>query len=74
MLFLDQMKRGFFIGGSRMRFIKRMLIISLVFCVLLITCGSNVALISECIWELMNALIPVVIVLIGIMLVIRSVF
>lgn len=57
-----------------MRVIKKMVMISLILWVLLIACGSNMASISDCIWNLMNALMPIVIVLIGISLIIRSIF
>lgn len=57
-----------------MRVIKKMVMISLILWVLLIVCGSNMAAISDCIWNLMNALMPIVIVLIGISLIIRSIF
>lgn len=57
-----------------MRVIKKIVMISVVLWVLLVVCGSNIASISDCIWEVMNALMPVVIVIIGIGLMIRSIF
>lgn len=57
-----------------MRVIKKIVMVSVVLWVLLIVCGSNMASISDCIWELMNALMPVGIVFVGISLMIRSIF
>ena len=57
-----------------MRVIKKMVILSVALWVLLIAFGSNTASISNCIGELMNALMPVLIVLVGISLIIRSIF
>lgn len=57
-----------------MRVIKKIVMISVVLWVLLVVFGSNIPSISDCIWELMNALMPVVIVIIGIGLMIRSIF
>lgn len=57
-----------------MRVIKKIVMISVVLWVLLVVCGNNVTSISDYIWELMNALMPVVIVIIGIGLMIRSIF
>lgn len=56
-----------------MRVIRKMGILLLVLWVLLVV-GNNTASISETIWEIMNAFMPVVIVLIGIGLMIRSIF
>lgn len=57
-----------------MRVIKKMGILLVVLWVLLGVVGNNTASISEAIWEIMNAFMPVVIVLIGIGLMIRSIF
>ncbi|MBU5448879.1 hypothetical protein [Blautia sp. MSJ-36] len=56
-----------------MRVIRKMGILLLVLWVLLVV-GNNTASISETIWEIMNAFMPIVIVLIGIGLMIRSIF
>ena len=56
------------------RVIKKMGILLVVLWVLLVVVGNNTASISEAIWEIMNAFMPVVIVLIGIGLMIRSIF
>lgn len=56
-----------------MRVIRKMGILLLALWVLLVI-GNNTASISEAIWEIMNAFMPVVIVLIGIGLMIRSIF
>ena len=56
-----------------MRAIRKMAILLVVLWVLLVVVGNNTASISEAIWEIMNAFMPVVIVLIGIGLVIRSI-
>lgn len=56
-----------------MRVIRKMGILLLALWVLIVV-GNNTASISEAIWEIMNAFMPVVIVLIGIGLMIRSIF
>ena len=56
-----------------MRVIRKMGILLLVLWVLLVV-GNNTASISETIWEIMNAFMPIEIVLIGIGLMIRSIF
>lgn len=56
-----------------MRVIRKMGILLLVLWVLLVV-GNNTASISETIWEIMNAFMPIVIVLIGIGLMIRLIF
>ena len=57
-----------------MRAIRKMAILLVVLWVLLVVVGNNTASISDVIWEIMNAFMPVVIVLIGIGLMIRSIF
>lgn len=57
-----------------MRAIKKMGILLVVLWVLLVVAGNNMASIGEAIGEIMNAFMPVVIVLIGIGLMIRSIF
>lgn len=57
-----------------MRVIRKMGILLVALWVLLVVVGNNTASISDVIWEIMNAFMPVVIVLIGIGLVIRSIF
>lgn len=57
-----------------MRAIKKMGILLVVLWVLLVVVGNNTASISEAIGEIMNAFMPIVIVLIGIGLMIRSIF
>lgn len=57
-----------------MRAIKKMGILLVVLWVLLVVAGNNTASIGEAIGEIMNAFMPVVIVLIGIGLMIRSIF
>lgn len=57
-----------------MRVIRKMVILLVALWVLLVVVGNNTASISDVIWEIMNAFMPVVIVLIGIGLVIRSIF
>ena len=57
-----------------MRAIRKMAILLVVLWVLLVVVGNNTASISEAIWEIMTAFMPVVIVLIGIGLMIRSIF
>lgn len=54
-----------------MRVIKKMGILLVVLWVLLVVVGNNTASISEAIWEIMNAFMTVVIVLIGIGLMIN---
>ena len=57
-----------------MRTIKKMGILLVVLWVLLVVAGNNKTSIGEAIGEIMNAFMPVVIVLIGIGLMIRSIF
>lgn len=57
-----------------MRVIRKMGILLVALWVLLVVVGNNTASISDVIWEIMNAFMPMVIVLIGIGLVIRSIF
>ena len=57
-----------------MRVIRKLVILLVALWVLLVVVGNNTASISDVIWEIMNAFMPVVIVLIGIGLVIRSIF
>ena len=57
-----------------MRAIRKMAILLVVLWVLLVVVGNNTASISEAIWEIMNAFMPVVNVLIDIGLMIRSIF
>ena len=57
-----------------MRVIRKMGILLVALWGLLVVVGNNTASISDVIWEIMNAFMPVVIVLIGIGLVIRSIF
>lgn len=57
-----------------MRAIKKMGILLVTLWVLLLAFGNNTASISDAIWEIMNAFMPAVIVLIGIGFMIRSIF
>ena len=57
-----------------MRVIKKMGILLAVLWLLLVIGGNNMASVGEAIWEIMNAFMPVVIVLIGIGLMIQSTF
>lgn len=57
-----------------MRVIKKMGILLAVLWLLLVIGGNNMASVGEAIWEIMNAFMPVVIVLIGIGLMIQSIF
>jgi small neutral amino acid transporter SnatA (MarC family) len=57
-----------------MRVIKKMGILLAVLWLLLVIGGNNMAFVGEAIWEIMNAFMPVVIVLIGIGLMIQSIF
>lgn len=57
-----------------MRVIRKMGILLVTLWVLLVVVGNNTSSISNAIWEIMNAFMPVVIVLIGIGLMIRSIF
>lgn len=57
-----------------MRAIKKLAILLVVLWVLLVVVGNNTASISEAIWEIMNAFMPAVIVLIGVGFMIRSIF
>lgn len=57
-----------------MRVIRKMGILLVALWVLLVVVGNNTTSISNAIWEIMNAFMPVVIVLIGIGLMIRSIF
>lgn len=57
-----------------MRVIRKMGILLVALWVLLVVVGNNTSSISNAIWEIMNAFMPVVIVLIGIGLMIRSIF
>lgn len=57
-----------------MRAIKKMGILLVVLWVLLVVAGNNTASIGEAIGEIMNEFMPVVIVLSGIGLMIRSIF
>ena len=57
-----------------MRVIKKMRILLAVLWLLLVIGGNNMAFVGEAIWEIMNAFMPVVIVLIGIGLMIQSIF
>lgn len=57
-----------------MRVIRKMGILVVALWVLLVVVGNNTTSISNAIWEIMNAFMPVVIVLIGIGLMIRSIF
>ena len=57
-----------------MRVIKKMGILLAVLWLLLVIVGNNMVSVGEAIWEIMNAFMPVVIVLIGIGLMIQSIF
>lgn len=57
-----------------MRVIRKMGILLVTLWVLLVVVGNNTTSIGNAIWEIMNAFMPVVIVLIGIGLMIRSIF
>lgn len=57
-----------------MRVIRKMGILLVALWVLLVVVGNNTTSISNAIWEIMNAFMPVVIVLIGIGLMIQSIF
>ena len=57
-----------------MRVIRKMGILLVALWVLRVVVGNNTTSISNAIWEIMNAFMPVVIVLIGIGLMIRSIF
>ena len=57
-----------------MRVIRKMGILLVALWVLLVVVGNDTTSISNAIWEIMNAFMPVVIVLIGIGLMIRSIF
>lgn len=57
-----------------MRVIRKMGILLVALWVLLVVVGNNTTSISNAIWEIINAFMPVVIVLIGIGLMIRSIF
>lgn len=57
-----------------MRAIKKMGILLVTLWVLLWVWGNNTVSISDAIWEIMNAFMPTVIVLIGIGFMIRSIF
>lgn len=57
-----------------MRVIKKMGILLAVLWLLLVIGGNNMASVGEAIWEIMNAFMSVVIVLIGIGLMIQSIF
>ena len=57
-----------------MRVFKKMGILLAVLWLLLVIGGNNMASVGEAIWEIMNAFMPVVIVLIGIGLMIQSIF
>lgn len=56
-----------------MRVIKKVGMLLMALCVLLVVIG-NTASISNAIWEIMNAFMPIAIVLIGIGFVIQSIF
>ena len=53
---------------------KKMVILFVILWMLVLFLGNNVASISYVIWEIMNAFMPVAIVLIGIGLMIKSIF
>ena len=57
-----------------MRVIRKMGILLVALCVILVVTGNNTASVSDAIWEIMNAFMPIVIILIGIVLMIRSIF
>lgn len=57
-----------------MRTMKKMVILFVILWMLVLFLGNNVASISYVIWGIMNAFMPVAIVLIGIGLMIKSIF
>lgn len=57
-----------------MRTMKKMVILFVILWVLVLFLGNNVASMSDVIWKIMNAFMPVAIVLIGIGLMIKSIF